>query len=195
MTDASTTTMAADERAIPRKQVISWAAWDWATQPFNTVLITFVFAALYLTSDSFIDTDTVGTDGPAHDAAVAHLTFGFGIAVTVAGILVALVAPVLGQMADRTGRRKAWLGWTTLLLVASMLALFFVQAAPSYFTLGVGILAVGAVIGEVAGVNYNAMLVQVSTPKTVGRVSGLGWGLGYIGGIVALVIVVVLGRL
>ena len=110
---------------------------------------------------------------------------------TVAGILVALVAPVLGQMADRTGRRKAWLGWTTLLLVAAMLSLFFVQAEPSYFALGVGILAIGAVIGEVAGVNYNAMLVQVSTPKTVGRISGLGWGLGYIGGIVALVIVVV----
>ena len=191
MSEESTTTMTADERVIPRRQVASWAAWDWATQPFNTVLITFVFAALYLTSDHFIDTAKVGTKGPSHDAAVAHLTFGFGVAVTVAGLLVAIVAPVLGQMADRTGRRKAWLGWTTLLLVACMLALFFVQAAPSYFALGVGLLAVGAVIAEVAGVNYNAMLVQVSTPKTVGRISGLGWGLGYIGGIVALVIVVV----
>ena len=72
-----------------------------------------------------------------------------------------------------------------------MLALFFVQAAPKYFTLGVAILALGSVIAEVAGVNYNAMLVQVTTPRTMGRVSGLGWGLGYIGGIVALVIVVV----
>ena len=53
------------------------------------------------------------------------------MAITVAGILVALVAPVLGQMADRTGRRKAWLGWTTLLLVASMLALFLCRRRPS----------------------------------------------------------------
>ena len=57
--------------------------------------------------------------------------------------------------------------------------------------LGVSLIAVGSVFSEIAGVNYNAMLVQVSTPKTVGKVSGLGWGLGYVGGIVALVLVVV----
>ncbi len=191
MSEASMTMVAADERRVPRKQVLSWAMWDWATQPFNTVILTFVFTALYLTSDDFIDTETIGTATKAHREAIAHLTFGFATAMTIAGILVAVVAPVLGQMADRTGKRKAWLGWSTLLLVAAMLSLFFVQAAPSYFTLGVAILAIGSVIGEVAGVNYNAMLVQVSTPRTMGRVSGLGWGLGYIGGIVALALVVV----
>jgi len=185
MADASTTTIAADERRVPRKHVLSWALWDWATQPFNTVIITFVFTALYLTSDDFVK------PGQDHDDAIADLTSGLGLAMTIAGVLVALVAPVLGQLADRTGRKKRWLGWSTLLLVVAMLALFFVQAAPSYFVLGVGILAVGSVIGEIAGVNYNAMLVQVSTPRTMGRVSGLGWGLGYLGGILALVIVVV----
>ena len=102
----------------------------------------------------------------------------------------AFLAPVLGQRADATGRRKAWLGVTTALLVASMLGLFFVQAAPGYFWLGASLIAMGSVVSEIAGVNYNAMMMQVSTPKTVGRVSGLGWGLGYVGGIVALVIVV-----
>ena len=57
--------------------------------------------------------------------------------------------------------------------------------------LGISLIAAGTVFSEIAGVNYNAMLVQVSTPKTVGKVSGLGWGLGYVGGIVALVLVVV----
>jgi MFS transporter, UMF1 family len=75
--------------------------------------------------------------------------------------------------------------------VLCMVALFFVQGAPAYFVLGISLIAAGTVFSEIAGVNYNAMLVQVSTPKTVGKVSGLGWGLGYIGGIVALVIVVV----
>ena len=55
-------------------------------------------------------------------------------------------------------------------------------------------IALGAVTAEIAGVNYNAMLVEVSTPRTVGRVSGLGWGLGYIGGILALVLVVLLNQ-
>jgi len=57
------------------------------------------------------------------------------------------------------------------------------------------VLALGAVVSEIAGVNYNAMLHQVSTPATAGRVSGLGWGLGYLGGVVALIIVVVLTQL
>ncbi|WP_291377864.1 MFS transporter [Demequina sp.] len=178
---------------IPRSRVVAWAMWDWATQPFNSVIITFVFTALYLTSDSFIDPELVplGEGNEDYDAAIAHLTSSLGWGITAAGVFVALLAPVLGQRADASGRRKAWLGVSTALLVASMFGLFFVQAAPSYFWLGVGLIAAGSVMSEIAGVNYNAMLVQVSTPKTVGRVSGLGWGLGYMGGIVALIIVVV----
>jgi UMF1 family MFS transporter len=190
MTDASTTTIAADESRVPRKQVFSWALWDWATQPFNTVIVTFVFVTLYLTSDDFIDPATVAELG--YDKAVAQLVTWVGLGSTIAGLAVAVVAPVLGQIADRTGRRKAWLGWATVLLVACMLALFFVEAAPEYFLWGAIIVALAAIISEIAGVNYNAMVVQVSTPRTMGRVSGLGWGLGYVGGIVALVIVVVL---
>ncbi len=179
---------------VPRSRVVAWALWDWATQPFNSVIITFVFTALYLTSDNFIDPELValGEGNDAYDAAVAHLTSGLGWGIASAGVLVAALAPVLGQRADATGRRKAWLGLSTALLVASMLGLFFVQATPAYFWLGVSLIAAGTVVSEVAGVNYNAMIVQVSTPKTVGRVSGLGWGMGYLGGIVALVIVVVL---
>lgn len=178
---------------IPRKRVISWALWDWATQPFNSVIITFVFTALYLTSDDFIDpaVAALGEGNKQYDDAIAGLTSGLGLAITVAGIFVALLAPVLGQRADATGRRKAWLGVTTALLVASMAGLFFVEAAPGYFWLGASLIAFGSIVSEIAGVNYNAMLTQVSTPTTVGRVSGLGWGLGYVGGIVALVIVVV----
>lgn len=178
---------------IPRKRVIGWALWDWATQPFNSVIITFVFTALYLTSDQFIDPQiaVLGEGNKDYDGAIAHLTSGLGLAVTIAGIFVAILAPVLGQRADATGRRKTWLGVMTALLVASMGGLFFVEAAPGYFWLGASLIAFGSVVSEIAGVNYNAMLTQVSTPSTVGRVSGLGWGLGYVGGIVALVIVVV----
>src|SRR5690606_33748717 len=106
-----------------------------------------------------------------------------------------LLAPVLGQTADRSGRKKRWLIVFTVLLALVQFALFFAQADPAYFWYGAIVLALGAVVSEIAGVNYNAMLVQVSTPKTIGRVSGLGWGLGYIGGIVALTLVVVLTQL
>ena len=183
-----------DADRVPRKQVWAWALWDWATQPFNSVIITFVFTALYLTSDSFIDPEiaALGEGNAEYDAAIDGLTSGLGWGITAAGVLVAILAPVLGQRADASGRRKAWLGVMTLVLVACVGGLYFVEAAPDFFWIGVGLIALGSIVGEIAGVNYNAMIVQVSTPRTVGRVSGLGWGLGYMGGILALVIVVVL---
>ncbi|RXZ71683.1 MFS transporter [Agromyces albus] len=180
-------------RVIPRRQVFSWALWDWATQPFNSVILTFVFTALYLTSDTFLDPAVaeLAEGDPLRERGLADLASGLGWAITIAGILIAVLAPVLGQRADVAGRRKLWLGGATAALVLCMFALFFVQGAPAFFVLGVSLIAAGTVFSEIAGVNYNAMLVQVSTPKTVGKVSGLGWGLGYIGGIVALVLVVV----
>jgi UMF1 family MFS transporter len=181
-------------KVIPRKQVISWALWDWATQPFNSVILTFVFTALYLIDKDFLPPDVAGLpeDDPLYVSGIAQLSSQYGWAIAAAGLLIALLAPVLGQRADTTGRRKLQLGIFTGLLIATMFALFFVQASPAFFVLGISLIAMGSVFGEIAGVNYNAMLVQVSTPKTVGKVSGLGWGLGYIGGIVALIIVVVL---
>jgi len=182
-----------EDKVVPRKHVWSWALWDWATQPFNTVILTFVFAALYLTSESFIDPDIValGEDDPAFKSALDQLAAGIGFAGLIAGILIALVAPVLGQRADAAGNRKLWLGIGTGLLVLSTAGLYFVEAAPAWFWLGASLIAAGSVFSEIAGVNYNAMLNQVSTPKTVGRVSGLGWGFGYLGGIIAMVIVVI----
>lgn len=181
------------DTVVPRKQVVSWAFWDWATQPFNSVILTFVFASLYLVSDNFLPADVaaLADDDPVKEQALAGLSSGYGLMTTIAGILILLLAPVLGQRADATGRRKRTLLIFTAVLALIQFALFFVHAEPGYFWVGAGLLALGAVVGEIAGVNYNAMLHTVSNRRTIGRVSGLGWGLGYIGGILALVIVVV----
>ncbi len=178
---------------IPRKQVVSWAMWDWATQPFNSVILTFVFTALYLVGDDFLAPAIAALDdkNPVKEAALADLASQLGWGTTAAGVLIAVLAPVLAQRADAQGRRKRWLIIYTTGLIVTMALLFAVQAAPQWFILGVVLISAGTLFSELAAVNYNAMLMQVSTPKTVGRVSGLGWGLGYVGGIVALVIVVV----
>lgn len=178
---------------IPRKRVLAWALWDWGTQPLNTVLITFVFAASYLTGADFIDPALaeLGPDHPDHARALAELAANYGYAGFVAGIAVLLLAPVIGQRADVTGRRKKWLAGTTLALVLLQFGLFFVYADPTYFWLGAILIGLMQVVQDIAGVNYNAMLVSVSTPRTVGKVSGLGWAMGYVGGIVALGAVVV----
>ncbi|WP_345752186.1 MFS transporter [Microbacterium rhizophilus] len=185
------------EQPVPRKRVWSWALWDWATQPFNSVILTFVWASLYLVSDSFLAPDLAALPDadPAKERALADLTSGYGLATTLAGILILLLAPVLGQRADASGRKKRWLVAATAGLAIVQFTLFFVQADPSFFWFGAITLALGAVVSEIAGVNYNAMLVEVSTPRTIGKVSGLGWGLGYIGGILALTVVVAVTQL
>jgi UMF1 family MFS transporter len=176
-----------------RRRVVAWAFWDWATQPFNTVILTFIFTALYLTTDAFLPPEVaaLGEGDPAYDSGLADLASGLGFAGFLAGLAIAVLAPVMGQRADAAGRRKLWLALNTAALTACTALLFFVEAAPSFFLLGIVLISVGSVFNEIAGVNYNAMLLQVSTPKTVGRVSGLGWGFGYLGGILALVLVVV----
>jgi UMF1 family MFS transporter len=185
-------------KKIPRGQVVAWAFWDWGGAAFNAVITTFVFT-VYLTGSLFIDPKLraaylLETDlhGPAHQAvtaAEAPLSSGLGFGLAIAGIIVALIAPVLGQRSDASGRRKLWLAVNTGVVVVMTALMFFVQGQPSFFLLGVALVAVGTVFYEIATVNYNAMLIQVSTPKTVGKVSGLGWGAGYLGGIVLLLIV------
>ncbi len=173
---------------VPRRRVFAWAFWDWATQPFNTVLLTFVWVPSYLTSTFFIDPELIGTAG--EEAALGQLASNLGYGITVAGLLIALLAPVMGQRADRAGRQKLQLFIFTALLIVAQLGLAFVQPGAEWFWMGVALIAIGSVFGEIAGVNYNALLISVSTPKTIGKVSGLGWGFGYLGGIVALTIVV-----
>lgn len=181
-----------------RRQVLAWALWDWGSAAFNAVITTFVFT-VYLTGSLFVDpalrvardAETVKA-GPAHAAlaaAQAPLSAGLGYGLALAGIVVALIAPVLGQRSDASGHRKRWLGVNSAVVVIITAALFFVRGEPSFFLFGVVLVSLGTVFYEVATVSYNAMLVQVSTPTTIGKVSGLGWGAGYLGGIVLLLVV------
>ena len=185
-------------KKIPRGQVVAWAFWDWGGAAFNSVITTFVFT-VYITSSFFIaptlraaELAEKNPNGPAHLAAVAAeapLSSGLAFGLGIAGLIVALIAPVLGQRSDASGRRKLWLAVNTGVVVLMMALMFFVQGQPTYFYFGVTLVAIGTVFFEIATVNYNAMLIQVSTPKTVGKVSGLGWGAGYFGGIVLLLFV------
>lgn len=156
-------------------QIVAWSLWDWGGAAFNAVMTTFIFTALYLTGDKF---------GGA-DVATATLAF----AMSISGFAIALLAPVAGQRTDHSGRRKLWLGVNTLVVVVLTAACFFVQPHESYLLLGCMLIAAGHVFFEIAGVNYNAMLLQISTKNTIGKISGFGWAAGYLGGIVALVIV------
>ena len=197
--NASTGAMAAAAMAgsgsEPKRGVLAWALWDWGSAAFNAVVTTFVFST-YLASRLFVDPEIVAAAGdddknPALVRALADNASLVGLALMIAGIAIAVLAPVLGQRSDGSGKRKLWLGINTGLVVLAMAAMFFVEGAPEYLILGATLLAVGNVFFEFASVNYNAMLVQVSTRENMGRVSGFGWGMGYVGGIVLLAILLV----
>ncbi|CAB4686307.1 MAG: MFS transporter [Actinobacteria bacterium] len=165
--------MTSNDASTKKRGTFAWALWDWAEQPYPTIMQTFIFP-VYLT----------GTVAAMETQAEVQL----GIATGIAGVILALIAPVLGRRSDDNGRRKFWLMFNTYLLVGIMIASFFVKPSPEFLLLGLVLYGAGSVIQEAALINYYAMLKSVTTEKNIGRVSGYAWALGYAGGIVLLVI-------
>lgn len=165
--------------ATRRGQVLAWSLWDWGSAAFNAVIVTFVFS-VYLT-------DAVGDDLPGPVSASTWLAW----AIAAGSLVIAVLAPVLGQRSDAGGRRKRSLALLTGAVVVLMALMFLVKDDYHYLWLGLLLLSLGTVLFELAQVPYFAMLRQVSTPDNVGRVSGIGWGFGYLGGIVLLLLVFV----
>ncbi|GAB3563620.1 MFS transporter [Spelaeicoccus albus] len=165
-----------DASPVRRRAVMSWALWDWGSAAFNAVIVTFVFAP-YLTK------------GVAENATTGSQYLGY--ALSIAGAIIAIVAPAAGTRADERGRHKFWLGLHTAIVIACMAGMFFVRDSPSYLLLGLVLLSVGSVFFEFAGVSYNSLLVRVSSRTNVGKISGFGWGMGYVGGLVLLALMLV----
>ena len=170
------TTQAGSRTRLLSWPVIAWGLWDWGSAAFNAVITTFVFT-VYLVSDSF---------GPKADNESA-----LSIGLAVAGLFIALLAPVTGQRSDRGGRTVFWLGGYTAVVVVVSAFLFLVRPEPGYLWLGIVLLGVGNIFFELASVNYNAILNHLASKDRIGAVSGLGWGMGYLGGIVLLLILYV----
>ncbi|MCM6776804.1 MFS transporter [Nocardia sp. CDC159] len=167
---------AAVGQATARRHVVAWGLWDWGSSAFHAVILTFVFS-VYLT-------DKVGDDLPGGTSASVWLGWALGLS----GLVVALTAPISGQRFDATARRKFSLGILTGCVVVMMAGLYFVHDDYRDLWLGLLLLGLGSAAFELANVPYNAMLRQVSTPATIGRVSGFGWAMGYFGGILLLLL-------
>jgi len=156
-----------------RKAVWAWCLYDWANSAFTTLVVTFVYALYY--TKTFAPNEDIGTEW-----------WSRGVAAT--AVLVALSSPVLGAMADRRGRRRALL-IATLVCVAASVALAFVSPSQSHAALIAGLVFVVANVAfELGMVFYNSFLPDLVPSERIGRVSGYGWGLGYLGGLLALVV-------
>ena len=169
-----------DVEAARPKGTFSWALLDWASQAFPTVVTSFVFGR-YITSEFFAPA------GYSLEEAGQYTAFWLGISGVVAGVLIALIAPIVGRRADTSGRKKFWLMVNTYLFAATIGLMFFVAPSSDFFVFGLVLLAAGGIFFEFATVNYNSMLNEVARPHERGKISQFGWGLGYIGGIILLV--------
>ncbi len=158
-----------------RRGKFGWAMFDWANQPFFTLITTFIFAPYFV---SFV----VG------DAVRGQALWGYTQAF--AGVVIALAAPFLGSIADAGGRRKPWIGVFTALGVAGACALWYATPAadPGGLAFTMAMIVVATIGVEFAIVFNNAMLPSLVGEARIGLLSGFGWGLGYVGGLACLAV-------
>lgn len=169
--------LASGSRTFQRSRVVAWALWDCGSSGLGAVVVTFVFS-VYLTS-------SVGQGMPAGASPASWL----GRALAVAGLTVATLAPLIGVWVADPRRRRAALATFTAAAVVLTCAMSLIREQPGYLWAGLALLAAAAACGDLATVPYNAMLRQLSTPATSGRISGFGYAAGYTGNVVLLLAV------
>jgi MFS transporter, UMF1 family len=164
-------------QAAGRLRILAWALWDCGSTGIGAIVVTFVFS-VYLTR-------SVGNDLPGDTSPAS----GLGWALFFSGLTVALLAPVTGVWVDAPHRRRQTLAVLTTMVVLLTSAMSLIRDDASYLLAGLLLLGFTAACNDLASVPYNAMLRQLTTPETSGRVSGFGWAAGYIGSMVLLIVV------
>ncbi len=154
----------------------SWALYDWAVQPVYSVITTFIFAPYFATV-------VVGNS-------VRGQTL-WGYAMAAVGVLIAILSPILGAIADASGQRKHWTAVFAALTALGCAALWIAAPqAPSELRLAIlGAVVLAVVSANLSQVFNNAMLPGLGRPERIGRLSGFSWGLGYLGGLTALTLI------
>ncbi len=152
-----------------RRTIFAWCLYDFANSAFTTLVVTFIYAAFF-------------TKVIAPDEVTGTWLWSRSVSITAAAV--ALLSPLLGALADRIGYRKRFLGFFTAVAVVG--ATFLYTAMPGQVVKALFWFTVGNIAFEMGGVFYNAFLPDVAPPDRIGRVSGYGWALGYVGGLTAL---------
>jgi len=155
-------------------EVLAWSMYDFANQPFTNLVVTFIYGTFFTTV--IASNEIVGTQQWSH-------------AISLTAIIVALLSPLMGALADRGGYRKMFmLGFTWLTIMATTVLYFIMPGEVLRALLWFVIANVGFEMGSVF---CNAYLPDISHSKNIGRISGYGWSLGYVGGLIALALAMV----
>lgn len=161
--------------AVTKTGIVGWVLFDPAAQPYYTLITTFVFAPFFA--------NHIAANPVAGQAA-------WGYAAGTAGIVIAILAPVMGAIADASGSRKSWIAFFSLFFVIGAAMLWFAVPGASgamFFALAGFIVASIGV--EFSTVFTNAMMPDLVDSRRLGRLSGIAWAAGYIGGLLSLIVV------
>ncbi|EAB6718124.1 MFS transporter, partial [Salmonella enterica subsp. enterica] len=156
---------------VSKKGIWGWMFFDWAAQPFFTVVTTFIFGP-------YVVSRVAGESGFA--------AWSFGIAL--AGFVIAILSPVLGSIADQTGPRKPWIAGFAAIKIISLWLLW--NAAPGSPIVPIILLfSLATVAAEFSTVFNDSMMPRLVPKEEIGRISNIAWGLGYLGGMIVLIFV------
>jgi MFS transporter, UMF1 family len=170
------------------KRIWGWFFFDWASQPYHTVLLTFIFGPFFA---SVAATHFLGT-GLSETAADARAQSIWSLCLTITGLIVGFGGPIMGALADTSGRRLPWIVGFSALYVVGATGLWFTDPNGTNLWFALVMFGIGFIGAEYALIFTNAQLPGLGTPAEVGKISGSGFAFGYAGGLVALTILLVL---
>ena len=171
-----------------KMRIAGWMMFDWASQPYNTLLLTFIFGPYF----AEIVTARYLASGMDAESAKASAQSLWGSGLTISGLIIAFSAPVLGAVADCSGRKIPYIWLFSLLYVVGSAGLWLAHPETFNITVVMGLFIVGLIGMEFATIFTNAMLPDLGTRDEIGQISGSGWAVGYLGGLVALVLALTL---
>ena len=155
------------------KRIWGWMFFDWACQPYFTLLLTFVFAPYF-------------TSAVVGDGVLGQQYWGWML--TIVGLCIACLAPILGAIADGTGARTIWIVICTILMAGGSFALWWALPGSSAIVWPLVAVGLGLIGAEISIIFVNAMLPSLGSDRDIGVISGSGWAFGYLGGILSLAI-------
>ena len=159
---------------VPKRGIYSWMMFDWAAQPFFTVVTTFIFGPYFV---SRLSSDPVQAQAVwAYSAAAA-------------GLVIAILSPVLGSIADQTGPRKQWIAFFASIKIVCLCLLWYAAPGSSLFIPAL-LFTIASIAAEFSIVFNDSMMPRLVSKEQVGRVSNIAWGLGYLGGMIVLIFIV-----
>ncbi|PPR35064.1 MAG: hypothetical protein CFH25_00431 [Alphaproteobacteria bacterium MarineAlpha6_Bin3] len=155
------------------KELCSWSLLDWANSAWPTVIITFIFSTYFV--KNVAPNEIIGTSL-------------WGYMLSISGLALAFLAPIIGIYSDIIKRRKVFLIISSCLTCLFAFLLWFADTNKNIILFILIIIGLGNIFFEISTVFYNALLKKVSDKNNIGKISGIAWSLGYIGGIVSLII-------